>query len=53
MQENQDKKSLDGDKDKIRLLPELRGVLLSDLTRDFIHQVVNQKNCSSSTKNRY
>lgn len=53
LQENQDKKSLDGDKDKIRLLPELRGVLLSDLTRDFIHQVVNQKNCSSSTKNRY
>ncbi|OAM33539.1 hypothetical protein A7Q01_00875 [Eikenella sp. NML96-A-049] len=53
MQENQGKKSLDGDKNKIRLLPELRGLLLEDMTRDLIHSVVNRKTCSGSTKNRY
>ncbi|WP_231865691.1 MULTISPECIES: site-specific integrase [unclassified Eikenella] len=53
LQENQGKKSLDGDKNKIRLLPELRGLLLEDMTRDLIHSVVNRKTCSGSTKNRY
>ena len=53
LQENQGKKSLDSDKIKIRLLPELRGLLLEDMTRDLIHSVVNRKTCSGSTKNRY
>ena len=53
LQENQGKKSLDSDKIKIRLLPELRGLLLEDITRDLIHSVVNRKTCSGSTKNRY
>ena len=53
LRENQDKKSLDSDKAKIRLLPELRGLLLEDITRDLIHSVVNRKDCSGSTKNRY
>lgn len=53
IEENQDKRTLDSDITKIRLLPELRGVLLEDLTRDFIHKVVNKKTCSNSTKNRY
>ena len=53
LQENQDKKSLGSDKIKIRLLPELRGLQLEDMTRDLIHSVVNRKTCSGSTKNRY
>jgi hypothetical protein len=53
LQENQGKKSLDSDKIKIRLLPELRGLLLEDISRDLIHSVVNRKTCSGSTKNRY
>ena len=53
IQENQGKKSLSADKIKIRLLPELRGLLLEDMTRDLIHSVVNRKTCSGSTKNRY
>ena len=53
IQENQGKKSLDSDKIKIRLLPELRGLLLEDISRDLIHSVVNRKTCSGSTKNRY
>ena len=50
IQENQGKKSLSADKIKIRLLPELRGLLLEDMTRDLIHNVVNRKTCSGSTK---
>lgn len=53
LQENQGKKSLDSDKIKIRLLPELRGLLLEDISRDLIHSIVNRKTCSGSTKNRY
>ena len=53
IQENQGKKSLSADKIKIRLLTELRGLLLEDMTRDLIHSVVNRKTCSGSTKNRY
>ena len=43
LQENQGKKSLDSDKIKIRLLPELRGLLLEDISRDLIHSVATPR----------
>lgn len=53
LQEKGDKKSLHDDKQKIKNLAELRGIALVDVTRDFIYEVVNKRQCSNSTKNRY
>lgn len=53
LQEKGDKKSLHDDKQKIKNLTELRGIALVDVTRDFIYEVVNKRQCSNSTKNRF
>lgn len=47
------KKSIDKDLSRLRGLPELRGIYLQHLSRDFIMTVVAEKTCSNSTKNRY
>lgn len=53
LRESQGKRSLNDDISKIRLLPQFRGLLLNDMSRDLIQGVINQKSCSNSTKNRY
>lgn len=47
------KKSIDDDISRLRQLPELREVYLHDIDRSMIMAIVNAKNCSDSTKNRY
>ena len=47
------KKSIEDDKNRMRHLPELRGMLLEDITRDFVQKIIAQKTCSDATKNRY
>ena len=53
IEENGSKKSIGNDLCRLRGLPELRGIYLHHLTRDFIMDTVAKKNCSDSTKNRY
>lgn len=53
LQEKAHKKSLEDDKQKMRLLVQLRGMLLTDITRDFIMGTVSKLSCGNSTKNRY
>ena len=47
------KKSIDADISRLRNLQQLRGVYLHDINRNMIMSIVNEKNCSNSTKNRY
>ena len=47
------KKSIQDDKNRMRNLPELRGMYLDDITRDFVQQIIAKKTCSDATKNRY
>ncbi len=47
------KKSIKDDISRLRGLPHFRGVLLNDMSRDFIMDTVGGFNCSDSTKNRY
>ncbi|WP_255358758.1 tyrosine-type recombinase/integrase [Snodgrassella sp. CFCC 13594] len=51
--EKADKKSLEDDKRKMKLLTAFRGKTLNSLNRDFIMQTITQLSCSNSTKNRY
>lgn len=51
--EKADKKSIEKDKERIRNLGRLRGMRLSQLSRDFIMSTVNALTCGNSTKNRY
>lgn len=53
IKENTQKKTLNKDIGIIRDFVEFRGVLLTDLTRDYIHASVNKRTVSNSTKNRY
>ena len=53
LQEKGYKKSIKNDICRMRNLPELRGMLLEDITRDFVQQTVDKKNCSGANKNRY
>ncbi|MBP6116368.1 MAG: site-specific integrase [Neisseriaceae bacterium] len=53
IQEKAHKKSLDDDKQKMRLLVQFRGMLLIDITRDFIMNTISRLSCGNSTKNRY
>ena len=53
IQEKKDKRSLKSDLSRLRNLPELRGILLHELTRDNIMYVIQSKHCGNSTKNRY
>lgn len=46
-------KSIEEDKAKIKRLTKLRGMALVDITRDFIYEIVNERQCKNSTKNRY
>ncbi|MCX8748632.1 site-specific integrase [Snodgrassella sp. B3088] len=47
------KKSIDDDISRLRQLPELRGVYLHEINKKMIMSIVDAKNCSDSTKNRY
>ena len=47
------KKSIYDDKLKMKNLPQLRGMFLEDITRDFVQTIIAQKTCSDATKNRY
>jgi integrase len=47
------KKSIKADISRLRQLTELRGVYLHHIDRNLITSVINEKNCSDSTKNRY
>lgn len=47
------KKSIENDKMRMRNLPELRGMLLNDITRDVVMAIVDKKDCSGANKNRY
>ena len=47
------KKSIYDDKLKMKNLPQLRGMFLEDITRDFVQKIIAQKTCSEATKNRY
>ncbi|MBP5789084.1 MAG: site-specific integrase [Neisseriaceae bacterium] len=47
------KKSIEDDKSRMRNLPELRGMLLGDITRDLVMTIIAKKTCSDATKNRY
>lgn len=47
------KKSIDADISRLRNLQQLRGVYLHDINRNMIMSIINEKNCSNSTKNRY
>lgn len=47
------KKSIDDDISRLRNLPQLRGFFLDELTREKIMNVIAQKTCSNTTKNRY
>ena len=38
---------------RMRNLPELRGMLLNDITRDLVMAIVDKKDCSGANKNRY
>lgn len=53
LKEKGQKKSIDKDISRMRNLPELRGMLLDDITRDFVQQIVDKKDCSGANKNRY
>lgn len=53
IKEKGQKKSIKDDIDKIRILVSFRGMLLCDLSRDFIMDIVDELECSDSTKNRY
>ena len=53
LKEKGHKKSIENDKMRMRNLPELRGMLLNDITRDFVQQIVDKKDCSGANKNRY
>ena len=47
------KKSIANDKMRMLNLPELRGILLNDITRDLVMEIVDKKDCSGANKNRY
>lgn len=47
------KKSIESDICKIRILTKFRGMLLNDMSRDFVMNVVESLEVKSSTKNRY
>lgn len=47
------KKSIEDDISKIRLLTQFRGMLLDDMSRDFVTAVIESFVCSNATKNRY
>ena len=53
LKEKGGKKSINKDISRMRNLPELRGMLLEDITRDFVQQIVDKKDCSGANKNRY
>lgn len=47
------KKSIDADISRLRNLQQLRGVYLHEINRNIIMSIINEKDCSNSTKNRY
>lgn len=53
LDEMQHKKTLSDDMTKIKYLPQFRGKLLTDLTRQFIGNTVAKLSGSHATKNRY
>lgn len=53
IEEMSHKKSLSDDMTKIKKLPQFRGKLLTDLTRQYIGDVVAKLSGSNATKNRY
>lgn len=53
IRERSNKKSINDDISKLRLLSQFRNIYLSDITQDFIMNIVDEMDCSDSTKNRY
>lgn len=53
LQEKEHKKSLNDDIQKIKALTKFRGMILDDITRDFIMHEIALLKCSNATRNRY